>query len=502
MKTPKLIDASAEDAEIVGVETSAPQAARQTAVPPRPRRSDQEFLPAALEILESPPSPVRIALIWIITAIVVTALLWTWFGRFDVVAIAQGKIQPPGRVKLVQAIETGKVVAIHARNGDAVKAGDILVEFDPADARADVEGLAAVVAAHEAEIARRSAAIAAAFSPDTLRRDMSVTWPSGIPESVRIREQWVLAADLAQLAATLENIAAQTSLKTRERERLSATVEAQTVLVTTLRERVAMRATLAATGSGSRASVIDGQEALQKEETLLATQRGQLAEAEASINVLVSDRERQIRNFLADNSQKRAEAARNLEDIAQRLIKARVRLDNLKIRSPADGIVQASTVYTIGQVVGAGHEVLRVVPAGTSLEVEAYVPNKDIGFIEVGQHVAVKVEAFPYTRYGMLSGRVTHIALDALPQMEASQVESLPARASETPMFAGAQRLQNLVFPITIALEKTELPAGGRLAPLSPGMSVSAEIKTGSRRILEYLMSPILETAAEAMRER
>jgi hemolysin D len=145
---------------------------------------------------------------------------------------------------------------------------------------------------------------------------------------------------------------------------------------------------------------------------------------------------------------------------------------------------------------------MRIVPETKTLEVEAYIPNKDIGFIEIGQDVAVKVESFPYMRYGMLAGKVSSIAYDAIPMADAAQIEGNPASASESQTFAGAQRVQNLVFPITITLERPELMVEGRMIPVSPGMAVSAEIKTGSRRIIEYLFSPLFEVSNEAMREK
>lgn len=263
-----------------------------------------------------------------------------------------------------------------------------------------------------------------------------------------------------------------------------------------------MRSSLQVSGYGSKASVIDGKEVLQKEEAILAGQKGQIGEVDAALRLLATERSKILQAFLTENTQKRADAARQLEDYGQRLIKARNRLRNMTLRAPAEGIVQASAVFTVGQVVSVGQEVMRIVPGGATLEVEAYLPNKDIGFVELGQSVTVKVESFPFNRYGTLSGRVTNIARDAIPLPDAAQIEGNPARPAEQPTFAGAQRTQNLVFPVTIALEKPELMVDGRRVTMSPGMTVVAEIKTGSRRILEYVFSPLVETASEAMRER
>jgi hemolysin D len=473
-------------------------------VAPRPtrNRADQAFLPAALEILETPPSPVRMALIVLAAAFVVIALTWMWFGRFDIIAIAQGKIQPPGRVKIVQPVETGKVMRIAATNGSRVAEGDILVEFDPSEARADVEALDAATLALEAEILRRGVALERARTPEALRVPVEMLWPERIPALIRQREEAVLSADLAQLDALLSAIEAQVSLKHNEHQRMTEMITAQSALVETLQDRVDMRASLATSGSGSKASLLDSKETLQKEETVLAGQKGQVRENEASIRVLATEREKLIRSFLTENTQKRADAGRQLEDYAQRLLKVRNRLKNMTLRAPADGIVQASTVFTIGQVVTVGQEIMRIVPGGATLEVEAYLPNKDIGFVELGQEVTLKVESFPFTRYGMLNGRVSQIARDAIPLPDAAQIEGNPARPADAPTFAGAQRTQNLVFPITIALDKPDLVVEGRRITMSPGMTVTAEIKTGNRRILEYLFSPILEVSSEAMKER
>jgi hemolysin D len=492
------------DADTTGSE--APDAANANAPAPirRPRlsREDQEFLPAALEILETPPSPVRMALIWVMAAFVTVALLWCFFGRLDVIAIAQGKIQPPGRVKVVQPTETAKVLRIGAQNSARVREGEILVEFDPSEARADREALAANRSALLAEIIRRDEAIRAAQMPAPALAALGVTWPEDVPELTRRREAQVLAADLAQLGTALASLDAQITQKQREKQRLEEMVSSQSRLVATLNERVAMRNALAKSGFGTRSSLIDGKETLQKEETVLAGQQGQLREAEASLKVLAQEKAKQLQGFLTENTQKRADAARTLEEIQQRLAKAAARLANMTLRSPAEGVVQASAIYTIGQVVTVGQEIMRIVPISDVMEVEAYLPNKDIGFVRIGQEVSVKIDSFPFTRYGMLSGKVSRIADDAIPLPEATQIESNSARAAESTGFSGAQRTQNLVFPVTITLESKYLSIDGQRIAVSPGMTVTAEVKTGSRRILEYLFSPLVEVSSEAMRER
>ena len=465
-------------------------------------RADQEFLPAALEILETPPSPVMTSLIWLLTAFVITALLWAWFGRIDIIAMAQGKIQPPGRVKIVQPVEAGKVKEIRATNGDKVAKGDILIVFEPDEAKADVNNLESSTLSFEAEIFRRDAAIEAAREFTDQGQAPTIAWPIHIPSAMRTREEAVLNADVNQLNAQVASVDAQADVKRSELQRLTSTIAAQSTLVATLQKRVTMRSGLTASGAGSKASVIDGEEVLQRETAILVGEKGQLGEAKSSIESLGAERQKQVESFIDENAQKRAEASKQHDDYSERLVKVRNRLTHMTLYSPSDGTVQASNVFTIGQVVTAGQEIMRIVPSDAKLEVEAYLPNKDIGFVELGQEVSVKVESFPFTRYGMLTGHVTRLAHDAIPLPEASQIEGNPAQSTSSSTFAGAQRMQNLVFPMTISLDNPELIVDGKPVPMSPGMTVSAEIKTGNRRILEYVVSPLAETGSEAMKER
>lgn len=493
------------DASGTMVSQVVPQPEKAPAAPLQlvPTTEDREFLPAALEILETPPSPIRIKLIVVMATFVAVALLWAFFGRLDVIAIAQGKVQPPGRVKIVQSAEPGKVLRINVQNGDRIQRDSILVEFDPADARADREALDAGVSALKAEIARRDTAVRAVTGQGKINTDgPAILWPEGIPESTRAREAAVMRADLLQLSATIGSLEAQRVQKQRERQRLKETLLAQDTLVKTLRERVTMRSTLVTSGFGTRAAVIDSKETLQKEETTLTSLKGQIEETEAALLVNDQERARYFQTFMAENTQKRADAQRLLDETTQRLAKAATRLDNMTLRAPSDGVVQALTLFTQGQVVPAGQEVMRIVPESATMEVEAYIPNKDIGFVRQGQDVSIKVDSFPFTRYGMLSGKVSRVAQDAIPLPEAAQVEQNPARPGDSQFFGGAQRTQNLVFPVTITLDQPGFVIGEQKVSITPGMTVVAEIKTGSRRILEYVFSPVYEVTSESMRER
>jgi hemolysin D len=474
----------------------------KAAVPARPFRiSDHEFLPAALEILETPPSPVRIGLLAIICAFAATALAWSYFGRIDIIATAQGKFQPTGRVKVIQPLDTGKVLASFVENGKHVSQGDVLVELDPSEGAAEVEQFRTGLASYRAEALRRRVAIEAARAKHVLAPP-PIGWDADVPLPIRLREERVLASDLGQLNAQVASLNAQANQKRAERERLQSTITAQKQLVATQQERVQMRSSLVERSAGSRADLLNAVETMQYQQTALAQQIGQLAEAEANLFVIARDTEKAYETFMSENAQKLAEAERQADDIGQKLAKSAAKLDHMTLRAPLSGTVQASSVTTVGQVVTSGEEIMRIVPEDAVLEIECYLPNQDIGFVKEGQDAVVKIESFPFTRYGTINARVTRVARDAIPQPEAEQTETNSQKQMKSTQSGVAQRTQNLVFPVTLKPETTLIGIDGTNIPLQTGMATTVEIRTGSRRILEYIFSPLVQIGSEAMKER
>lgn len=468
--------------------------------PARRQAADLEFQPAALEILETPPSPVRLAFILVICGFFAAALAWSVIGRIDIVAMAPGRIQPTGRVKPVQALESGRITEVTVRNGSHVEEGAVLITLDRREAEADAAQIRTELAAAEAEAIRRRAAITAA-SRD-VPEAAPIAWPPATPAPIRLREQRVLDSETAALAATLASIDAQSIEKEAERARLETTVAAQEALIATQGERVGMRSRLMESSAGSRAQLIDAQEAQQLQQVTLAEQRGQLVEARAALQRLERERSRITGAFLADNEQKLADIEGRIDEARDKLAKAEARLEQMTIRAPIAGTVAALAPSGSGQVVTTGQEVMRIVPDGSKLELEAYVSNRDIGFIHEGQHVAVKIDAFPFTRYGILDGRIAAIAHDAVARSEVSQQMVSPGSSPRSTGLGGTQAVEDLVFPVIVALDRPSIEVDGVTVPLSPGMSAVAEIKTGTRRIIDYLLSPLAETGSEALRER
>lgn len=378
---------------VVEVKDAPP--ATDTVIAPRklPVVADRRFLPADLEILETPPSPVRFALILVICAFVLGAIAWAYLGRVDIVAIAHGKIEPTGRIKVIQPLAPGKVAAILVANGQHVTSGQPLIEMDDGDAKAEQAEAQDAYDLFVAEFLRRRGAIAVAQARNL--RPPPATWEDETPIPLRAREAQVLAGDLNQLANTVADYDAQIAQKTIERDRIADTMKEELSLIATLRERVNMRTILAQSGSGTKSSLIDSDETLQYQITQLAIQKGQRDAADANIAVLTRQRDKAYANFIAENGQQLAEAEKQADDWREKLVKAKLNSARMSLASPIDGVVYGLSVTTIGQVVAGGDELMRIVPEGDALEIQAYLANQDIGFVKSGQSAEVKINSFP-----------------------------------------------------------------------------------------------------------
>jgi hemolysin D len=237
---------------------------------------------------------------------------------------------------------------------------------------------------------------------------------------------------------------------------------------------------------------------------LVATDEGQLIETDAALKELQSERAKTISQFIADNQNKLAEVLRKVNGARQALVKATARLSHTKLYAPIGGVVQQTAVTTVGQVVTTGQQLAVITPVGGKLQVEALIPNLDIGFVKPGQPAVIKVDAFPFTRFGVLHGKVEKIASAAISEHEAKRAlanATASATVDQAPPTAPGQP-ESFVFPITVALDETAMKIDSAVIPITPGVTLSVEIKTDSRRVIDYLLSPLAKVASEAARER
>jgi len=429
-------------------------------------RAETAFLPAALEVRETAPPAASRILLWSIAGLCVAAVTWATVGEVDIVAVAPGRVVPSGHNKVVQPLELGRVRAIRVRDGDRVKAGDPLIELDPQAAAADVERLA-----HERALADRDA--------DRLRRLLALHAADADDSAIAGETEALLAARWR------EQLARQASLQ-RERERRQAELDTARqelgkldALLPFLERRARDQKTLADRKLVAEQQYRDAE--LQRVETReeIGVQEQRVRVGEAALLAIDAALAQARAEFSRLVSEELDEALRRGAALGQELVKAETRLRAHTLVAPIDGVAQQRAVHSIGAVVTPAQTLLVVVPEAADVEIEALVANKDAGFVRAGQHAEIKLDAYPFTRYGTVAGTVHSLSRDAV-----------------------ADERHGLAFKASVRVPRPFLEAAGTRLPLGPGMATTVEIKTGSRRLIEYVLSPLLRYRAEALRER
>ena len=437
------------------------------------KRQETEFLPAVLEVTETPPSPVGRKLLWLLIALVSIGLAWAVFGQVDEVAVATGKVIPVGQVKVVQAEDKGVVKAIHVRDGQRVKQGELLLELDQTITAADMTRLKKEVAYYLLDVKRLQAEQSGSlFSPE-LSPELDAKEVSFQLQLYNTR----MNEYRAKLAA------AQASVMQQESSLLSgeAQVDKYRDLLVIARDQEARMETLLAQNAVALFQVLQYRSNRIQMESNLASQTAEVARLQAALSQsrqqlvsVTAERDRDIATKMVED---RKLLGANQEELKKAEEKNRL----AQIVAPADGRIGQLSVYTVGGVVTAAQALMTVVPDDVRLEVEAWISNKDIGFVEVGQRAEIKVETFNFQKFGTFDAKVAEISPDAAKQSD-----------KET----------ELKYRVLLTLDRANVKMAEREGQLAPGMAVTAEIKIRQKRIIEFFLDPFRKHTSEALRER
>lgn len=463
--------------------------------PQQRRNYETAFLPAALEVVETPPSPVGRAIGVTIILLFCAALVWAALGKVDVVATATGKIVVNGRTKVIQPAEIGLVRAIHVRDGATVRAGDVLIELDPTINAAELDHVKSDLMAARLDVARLRAAIAT--DGDSVA---DFTPPAGASQQLVEMQRQLLASQTAEHAAKLAEIRSQLAQKDAERETTASTIAKLHATIPLLQERVDVRKFLYDKEIGSKITYLTELQDLVGQQHDVLVQQSKLHEAEAAVAELTQAKlkaEAEYRRTLYDDL---AKAEQRSSGFAQDVIKGEQKAKQQVLAAPVDGVVQQLAVHTIGGVVTPAQVLAVVVPSDANLEISATVLNRDIGFVVPGQSAAIKIDTFNFTRYGLLHGRVLGISRDSIANDRRD--DKARGQSSGAENASSEPKDQELVYAARVSLDRSEMEIEGRSVELSPGMAVTVEIKTGSRRIISYLLSPLIRYHQEVLRER
>jgi hemolysin D len=411
------------------------------------KEQEAEFLPAALEIQEKPVSPTLRITAKVLILLVIFLIGWAVFGHMDIVVNATGEVIPHDRTKTIAAVETASVKALHVVEGQVVKKGDVLIELDASASDAEHDKAKSNETEAILQIARSKAMIAAIES----RKPPRLSPIAGIPAQKLLETQGHLESQYRDFITKLQRTE---GMITRYSEALPLiTQQAKDYRELSKNHDVPVHAYL------------------EKEQQRVDLE-GQLNDAKNQRAALIAE----VKRTAYDG---RSDADRILGVAQQDAARNAAHSKLLKLTSPVDGTVQQLTTFTVGGVVPAAQPLMKIVPKEDTVEVEAMLENKDIGFVDEGQIASVKVAAYEYTKYGVIPAKVIHVSRDAIKDEK-----------------------RGLLYSVVLVLDKSSISVKGKDMPITAGMLVNVDIKTGTRRVIEYFLSPLIQHKRESLNER
>jgi hemolysin D len=450
---------------------------------PKRLADEAAFLPAALSLQETPahPAPRRVALA--VCTLFIIALVWSIVGEIDIVAVAPGRIVVSERTKTLEASVVKRVLV---KDGDQVQAGQVLVELDATNAAADgasVQEQLSMAISEERRTTALMKALRTGTSPSVALRPLPLGEGRGEGRGAATQHQ---SRDTTQLQAEWSDITAKLGKLDAEQARRQAELATVRELIKKLEAtlpiaklREADFKSLADQGFMSSHAGQDRTRERIEQERDLATQQARLVEAQAALRESENTRSAYVAETQRALSDRQAHAASKRQQFTQERSKTEQRSRLTQMTAPVAGTVQQVAIHTEGGVVTPAQVLMVIVPKDAEVTAEVVVDNKDIGFVNAGQAVAVKLETFPFTRYGTVEAKVKSVTADAVNDEK-----------------------KGAIFPAVLSLGQSSINVDGKRIALSPGMNVTAEIKTGKRRVIEYLLSPIQKTVTESLGER
>jgi hemolysin D len=459
---------------------AAAWAERHALAGPRRLADEAAFLPAALSLEDTPahPAPRRAALA--ICGLFLVAVAWAVLGHVDIVAVASGRIVVSDRTKTLQPLETSVVKRVLVKDGDSVKAGQVLVELDATNAVADTASIREQLRAASSEVQRTSALMEAlrlgtppVLAADEPARDPPLATADPAGTIAQLQAEWAdISARLARIDAELARRRAEIGTVRELIAKLEATLPIA-------RAREADFRSLTEQGFVSAHAGQDRTRERIEQERDLATQHARLQEAQAALHEATQTRSAHAAETQRLLRDRHMQADLKRQQLLQELGKNEQRSRLMQLAAAVDGTVQQVAVHTEGGVVTPAQVLMVIVPRDAEMTAEVVIDNKDIGFVNAGDSAQVKLETFPFTRYGTIEATVRSVTADAVNDDK-----------------------RGAIFPATLTLRRATIDVDGKRINLTPGMNVTAEIKTGKRRVIEYLLSPVQKTLHESLGER
>ncbi len=432
---------------------------------------NNQFLPAALEVESTPPPRFARGIIWSLLVLIIMSVTWACFGTIDIVAVAQGKLVPGSKVKTIQPLEAGIVKRIYVTEGQTVKAGDKLLALDSQINDAEIRKLENEISALQQDLVRSQTLLEyAALHKQPSNRDQVQVSPS---------INTLLLSGINQFDAKITEF--YLNLKSLEAQKKTTEVNVKRYQKTMplVARRVQGKKKLNSNSLVHTDQYLRAQQEYIEQQQSLAYEQAKVNEILASVNATRQQQTSFIADYQVQRHTELNQFHRQLSILQQDLLQAQTTETQQILHAPVSGVIENLMVTTIGGVVTPAQELMQLVPIERTLVVEAGLENKDIGFVTTGQSAEIKLEAFPFMKYGLIHGEIVNVSADAV---EHDQL--------------------GLIFPIKATLNSEKIMVNGNWVNLQPGMQATVEVKTGQRRIIEFLLAPVLRGLDEGIRER
>ncbi len=450
---------------------------------PSTTASPHEFSPRLLRLEQSAPNPLGQTVVRVLALMIALLVLWTVVGRLDIVAVAPGKLVPSSYVKIVQPSEAGVITEILVKEGEPIIAGQVLMRMDPLIANADGKSLAEesqrkrlTLMRLQAELDGRALAI-----PPTFARAIAGEI-IGQYRANRAALSAALAEERTRMIKARQDMAAAAQVKAKLEATMPHYLEQDKAY-----EKLALQGFVGPLmTSDKKRERLEKEQEFKTQEFVIESARAGISQSEMKLIQIESDYRRQL--FAERN-----EINGSLEKLAQEIAKQAHRQAAMELKASQAGVIKELATHTVGTVVQPGTILLTIVPKDEVLRAEVWVGNDDVGFVHAGQPVKIKLNAFPFQRYGMLDGRVEYVGADSADSSPTSGTGAPPDHVLKG---------QPLLYRTLVVLTKKHLELNGESLTLSAGMQATAEIHLGKRSVLDYLLSPVSTAWHEAGRER
>jgi len=449
---------------------------------PKTEPDTLDFSPPLLRLQDSPPNPIGRAVLTLLLILLVALMLWAALGKLDIVAVAEGRLVPQSYLKIVQPSESGIVKEILVKEGEEVKAGQVLMRMDTLITDADAKSIEAEYQRKRLTLRRIDAELgnrpfrAEAGDPPALAREIGAQYRAN-----RSAFEAALSEERSRLVKAKHDLSSAEQVKVK-----------LTAVLPHYRDQDKAFEKLAKDGfagtimaSDKKRERIEKEQELKTQEFLIESTRSSVQQSEKKLAQIDSDYRRQL---YAERNEIQGAADKLSQEIAKQAHKQEL----LELKASQAAIVKDLATHTAGTVVQPGTVLLTLVPKEETLRAEVWVSNEDIGFVRKGQPVKIKLAAFPFQKYGMVEGTVEHVSADSADN-NTSNSPNLTDKSAKTPP---------LVYKALVALKAMHLEMDGERFQLGAGMQASAEILLGRRTVMEYLLSPVRKAFHEAGRER